>query len=953
LSTGAKKLPNAFVDLSLDQGSQKTTVAPSASAASDKKSSASKEEDSKISNAPRGPVTGKVDPKKSSIAIVEEEIFLEEDLLGNTVNTRQVQIKDDGVIQDTKRQIEAIFSKSAMGANVYNGYGEMPEPKNEKDIIKLDITIVDPTKYGLTKADVEEMKLNVSANCKLSRISLDVLESWAQKIDTRHVNLIYGVINEKYRTKFSQKATKKALEVIYTDISADVLVAKIKNTFSRTESVSSISIPILVEAPKISEYISVEPATMIEGIVLNVSSSDILRITSAGVAGRPPLLHWIFCHIWNKVKHHPSGHLLMPNVSDILPVFMKISSGININGLAIPCIQSTDLLENKNFPGYHDLVTAHVDGWINYYAESAKGIKKAPFLARFVSEQKNAVRKSTLYAGREIELQNFVKGQHGTSNIYGLSVMSDSNVVGVCLLPPPISRGVAGKWRIAEVVPDNSHEYNVSLPPKLEGYDINSALLNLEVSDDRSTAIVISINQKAVQQVLSEKPDYQFSSVDIINSLSKYGIRHGIDKFGHAVKKAIECLNNKSGSCEGLEIATLDRSEGTTTQLLRNDLDVLVSQDQMVTTGQVLAKHRNARPILDIYGQPLSASPCLSILDGVSYENGVYVATRSGSVIFPRVKERIGVQNSVTLSGVINQKDWDQKFGSKRHLDCSLVVNGDLVDLSGITINGNVTVTGTISGSSMIVNGDLSAPNGGLTLGGRSLIVRGNIECAFIQGYTPDDSAKISSGMTFGTITAKDVQTGFLIGCVCYFDNVTVSRQVGAYHNLYGGSIVNSQVYVTEAVHCDIVGGNFDANNVIITAGVQLKEQRRVVRSIRRADKFKNKKRDLETIIRRLLGKSKRTPKDDLEIQECEMRILKCIHGLNTAIRYARLAEMATKKGINRSAAIFIYKEVKSGASIKIGNSPVFRINEHNKGNFSQSRVTYEGGQMHKKRIIQ
>jgi uncharacterized protein (DUF342 family) len=287
-----------------------------------------------------------------------------------------------------------------------------------------------------------------------------------------------------------------------------------------------------------------------------------------------------------------------------------------------------------------------------------------------------------------------------------------------------------------------------------------------------------------------------------------------------------------------------------------------------------------------------------------------------------------------------------------RHVDCSVRVRGDVSGLSGFSIGGDMSVSGSVSESELRIHGNLSVVSGGITLGGRSMTIKGAVDCDFVQGFKTEDQNKASTTRGLGVLIAKDIDTGFIIGCACFADTIAIYSRLGRRPVSHGGSISASVVFASSSIVCDTVGGNIDAAGTALTAGVPVAEQARLMRNTRRAEMYQDAVRQAQASLRVIAKKAKPSTTDLKNFETYNQTIIKFQKLTALAQSYARRAEVAVRQKVNRRAYIVINREAKYGAKIKIGLSSVVNVNEHNQTTFMAVMMAYDGASMRTRRVI-
>ena len=876
-----------------------------------------------------------------------------EDYVSASEASRAAGLTEKSGARDTSRP-------AAVGPATYSGDGPFPHITCEREVHILNISGADPQAFGLTASDVTTMERHVTVTAKLNRISLELSAAGSDLLDSRHVHYFMKTVLDQYATKFVESAAKKSFDVVSLNLTAAELIKRARQAFARTAGVSKISIPLMIETPRIAAFIDVARPANQEGLVVSVNSQELTKHLREAGLGEMPTFFWIFAQIWQKATCNPAERLAIPAIGDLFALFMRVASGSNVDRVLIPCVTQNQLPCGGDEALFQDLVIQHSGGWTSYYCQSAGLEFKEVFLARLTAERKKASRASALYAGRDQYLGSFVRRQHGTSHIYGLAVLTDSDVVGLCILPPHVSRGVAARFHLSHPTKDTDRHFHAPLAPQLTGYDIQSSFLDVEVSDDRLSATVVGIHPQGLAALRAKKTDGAITSEDVMDALKKYGIVHGVNAHGDAFKAILSHVNGHGGSCAGVGVASTGLSPREIRAQIMESLEVYVSHDAVVMKGQLLARHRSVNPPRDIYGTPLTISPCLTIGDSVSYEDGAYIAAQDGSVwtALGRGHEAgqnpaIGINDTIYFEDELTPKQWALRIGPNvRHINCSVRVRGDISGLSGFCIGGDVSVSGSVTESDLRIHGNLSVVSGGITLGGRSMTIKGAVDCDFVQGFKADDQRKTSATPGLGLLIAKTIDTGFIIGCACFADSIAIYQRADRRPAAHSGSISSSVVFATTSIVCDTVGGNIDAAGAALTVGVPAIEQARFMRNSRRAETFQDAVRHAQASLRVIDKKSRPTAVDLKNSETHSQNMIKFQKLAALAQNYARRAELAVKQSVNRRAYIVIRREAKYGAKIKIGLSPVIHVSEHNQSTFMAVMMAYDGASVRTRPVI-
>jgi uncharacterized protein (DUF342 family) len=772
---------------------------------------------------------------------------------------------------------------------------------------------------------------------KDGRIALEISRDHVELLTASAVDSLMKEAASRYGQSLKDDAARSGFQIFRLAPAADELTRRMKDGFKRNGFARRASIPLFVAAPRLSQWMSVGPASSAEGIIISAQSprlvEDLKLVTGDGFLN----FFWFYAAVFDLCLKNESGPLSVPTPQDLLPAYMLIASGVTVEGLVVRRVRAANLASSSE-----GVVTESPGGWATFHARTSEGLFGSQFLKKL-----NAMRLSTGFrrespAKGGDELKFFTKAQVATSHMVGLAMISDWDVISVCLIPPKrTARGVAGRFKLEDVLDGDHPDFFKPAWIQVEG-GMSPRLFTLKTSLDRSSIEITDVDEDALRSLKASKKDGTITADDIAQDLRMQGILHGIDFKSAAMVRVVDWMNGKK-PCHGIKIASVDGTRERIQALLRNDIDVLVSSGSIVKKGDVLARHKNSALTADVFGDLLFPIFSIQSDHGVALEDGAYVASSDGTVHVSKSSERISVYATLTIKGPVTGSVLMKTLGSITNpVRCSVHIEGDLSDVHGLYVLGSMRVTGSVNNTQMTIAGNLTVDKG-ITLGGKTIRVGGRVSSEFIQGYTIEPSRMKELLSTSGRVHAREIHTGFLIGCVSFSDTITATNLYADHHTLKGGAIINSQVYAREKITCMTTGGKLDGNNVILMAGVPLQDQSRAFKYQEREERLKRLVTEIDDQIRFLARKPYTSKSDQRAITSAKDLIGRYEAHIDVVRSFRKSAEKALKKNFNQEAAIAIRGEAKVGTQIKVGSSNVIHVTEQNKHAFRHHTMTSIG----------
>jgi hypothetical protein len=843
---------------------------------------------------------------------------------------------------------DLLISQFLKTGKFYDGTGALPALTDSSDYVIFDLSRDDHRSFGVSSTEYHYLTTRPLLKHKMLKLVIDITREDLKNISENGFTMTVDTIMTKYLNCLNNEARLKSYDVVHLLDTPKELLRHIRSTFTIYEHINKISIPVLIETPKIEHLIDINVAVSQDGITMNVNTKELLKLYKVSTDGSLSFIAFFAC-VYKKCKSLKAN--VIPAPADLLAAYIRVMSGISTNGLYVKCMLPDHLRDSRLDAGHREFTVTNKGGWVSYYGDKIRRGRNCPFLKKSYLLLDERANKNAAYIGRVDRLRRFINAQVATENMVGLCPLSDSRVAAACVLPPVMTHAVASQFKIIDPVASGSPISHIPLAPLAEDIDIENSLLNLAVSADRTTVTIESLNQPLIKMRREFDSKHQFTHDDVAEAVAKYGIKYGFEKYGPVASDVVKAMNGSNIPLAGQLIARLERTSADVKRLLRDTLVFNVQNGDRVSRGTVVCSQKIDEGIKDIFGCAAGDAPCLNMMEGLTYENGRYVATADGGFWRSATGSNIGVSNTIIFDGLVTQKIWNERVGvskSGHPLDvkCSVVVNGSMQDLSMIHIQGNLQVGGSINNCSIVISGDLTVRGGGITLGGKTVTAKGVIDSEFIQGYSAVDLQQKKNQMPFGTIGAKEIHTGCFLGCIAFADNVEVKKRTSSsYFGVSGGTIINSQIYATDRIQTLNIGGNIDAQNVFLGVGIPMKAKERMVKYIdrfRRVDALiQNEKNFLHNQYKL---KSPRSLDMQEKIARSEKILAKGLRLRRALKNKALLASAEARQAANKNGVIIIQGQAKVGAQFQIGLLPIKIVTVINRDSFFSVVLKNEGG---------